>query len=66
MVTRIGNPQSISFVQYASAEMSKTSDPLTRFIVVAFVYVFYLPIAIVVFPLVSFLIFTVRKAFRTG
>ena len=56
--------KAFSFVKYASSEMSKSGDALGSFIAVVLVWVFYFPISMMVFPIVSFLIFILKKAFR--
>lgn len=51
-----------SFVSYASSESAKTGDLIGKIFLVGFVWVVYLPIALVTFPIISFLWFHLKKA----
>lgn len=54
--------KAFNFTLFASKEMSKaSSDPLTKFIGTALVWVFYFPAVMIIFPVVSFLWFSFKK-----
>jgi hypothetical protein len=57
--------KAFDFVTYASSQMSKSGDPVSSFIGVAVVWIFYFPVAMIVFPWFSFLFFIFKKLFFT-
>lgn len=58
--------KAFNFVTYASNQMSKSGDPLGSTIAVILVWVFVFPIAMIVFPVFSFLFFLFKKAFGSN
>ena len=54
------------FVSYASGDAAKTGDPIGKIFLIGFVWVIYLPIALVTFPIISFLWFHLKKAFGSN
>lgn len=53
-----------SFVTYASGQAAKTKDPISAFVLVGMVWLVYLPAAMLIFPIISFFWYVLKKVFR--